>query len=129
QAEDGIRDRNVTGVQTCALPIFVNRTRTDDDNEPRIGAADDVGDGGPRVGDDDRGALADRDFLEQDRRRDQRTNVPDAKIIGRSKHGVRRCLAENNTPMPFLIRLLVNAAALWVATRLVPGVSYSGWPI
>jgi putative membrane protein len=28
--------------------------------------------------------------------------------------------------MPFLIRLLVNAAALWVATRLVPGVSYSG---
>src|SRR5699024_6453422 len=22
QAEDGIRDRNVTGVQTCALPIF-----------------------------------------------------------------------------------------------------------
>src|SRR5207249_5200956 len=23
QAEDGIRDRNVTGVQTCALPIFV----------------------------------------------------------------------------------------------------------
>jgi putative membrane protein len=28
--------------------------------------------------------------------------------------------------MPFLIRLLVNAAALWVATRLVPGVSSSG---
>ena len=26
----------------------------------------------------------------------------------------------------FLIRLLVNAAALWVATRLVPGVTYSG---
>src|SRR5207249_5692721 len=24
QAEDGIRDRNVTGVQTCALPIFPN---------------------------------------------------------------------------------------------------------
>src|SRR5699024_12101674 len=27
QAEDGIRDRNVTGVQTCALPIYwVNTT-------------------------------------------------------------------------------------------------------
>src|SRR5699024_11490285 len=25
QAEDGIRDRNVTGVQTCALPIFAAR--------------------------------------------------------------------------------------------------------
>src|SRR5699024_12668061 len=24
QAEDGIRDRNVTGVQTCALPIWMN---------------------------------------------------------------------------------------------------------
>src|SRR5207245_3578546 len=24
QAEDGIRDATVTGVQTCALPIFVN---------------------------------------------------------------------------------------------------------
>ncbi len=28
--------------------------------------------------------------------------------------------------MPFLIRLLVNAAALWVATRVVTGVTYSG---
>ena len=28
--------------------------------------------------------------------------------------------------MPFLIRLLVNAAALWVATRIVPGVSFTG---
>src|SRR5699024_11724630 len=25
QAEDGIRDRNVTGVQTCALPILPDR--------------------------------------------------------------------------------------------------------
>src|SRR5262249_59105161 len=25
QAEDGIRDWSVTGVQTCALPIFINR--------------------------------------------------------------------------------------------------------
>jgi putative membrane protein len=28
--------------------------------------------------------------------------------------------------MGFLTRLLVNAAALWVATHVVPGVSYSG---
>src|SRR5215475_15938585 len=28
--------------------------------------------------------------------------------------------------MPFVIRLLINAAALWVATRIVPGVSYDG---
>ena len=28
--------------------------------------------------------------------------------------------------MPFFVRLLVNGAALWVATRLVPGVSYNG---
>jgi putative membrane protein len=28
--------------------------------------------------------------------------------------------------MAFVIRLLVNAAALWVATRIVPGVTYDG---
>src|SRR5437868_12384844 len=28
QAEDGIRDRNVTGVQTCALPIYSHRPGT-----------------------------------------------------------------------------------------------------
>ena len=28
--------------------------------------------------------------------------------------------------MRFLIRLLINAAALWVAVKLVPGVDYSG---
>jgi putative membrane protein len=28
--------------------------------------------------------------------------------------------------MLFFIRLLVNAAALWVATQIVPGVSLSG---
>lgn len=28
--------------------------------------------------------------------------------------------------MAFLTRLLVNGAALWVATRLVPGVTYDG---
>ena len=28
--------------------------------------------------------------------------------------------------MSFLLRLIVNAAALWVATRVVPGVTYEG---
>ena len=28
--------------------------------------------------------------------------------------------------MRFLLRLLINAAALWVATRIVPGVSHTG---
>src|SRR2546430_11417284 len=30
QAEDGIRDLTVTGVQTCALPIFRQRTAIED---------------------------------------------------------------------------------------------------
>src|SRR5699024_11282128 len=29
QAEDGIRDRNVTGVQTCALPIYLENKLAD----------------------------------------------------------------------------------------------------
>src|SRR5699024_11864655 len=32
QAEDGIRDRNVTGVQTCALPIFDTSIRGTETN-------------------------------------------------------------------------------------------------
>lgn len=31
--------------------------------------------------------------------------------------------------MPFLFRLLVNAAALWVATQFVSGVNYAGGPL
>src|SRR5699024_11689188 len=35
QAEDGIRDRNVTGVQTCALPIYGDKgTQYPDDDCP-----------------------------------------------------------------------------------------------
>src|SRR5699024_11782693 len=42
QAEDGIRDRNVTGVQTCALPISVvlaveHRSRDDGHRLPAAG--------------------------------------------------------------------------------------------
>src|SRR5207249_8734861 len=39
QAEDGIRDRNVTGVQTCALPIstLVREDRREDDVFSLIG--------------------------------------------------------------------------------------------
>src|SRR3977135_1306340 len=31
--------------------------------------------------------------------------------------------------MRFFVRLLVNAAALWVATEIVPGVTFSGGPM
>src|SRR5207249_8756250 len=44
QAEDGIRDRNVTGVQTCALPIFRDLAlveRLEEDRLPRAGLARD----------------------------------------------------------------------------------------
>src|SRR5207248_6454419 len=34
QAEDGIRDRTVTGVQTCALPISLSRLGLDPRDEP-----------------------------------------------------------------------------------------------
>src|SRR5437773_11925980 len=40
QAEDGIRDRDVTGVQTCALPIFEGQPRRED---PRDDVGPDVG--------------------------------------------------------------------------------------
>src|SRR5437762_5930929 len=47
QAEDGIRDTSVTGVQTCALPIYSRSA-----SAPRSGDR--------RARNPDRGALADR---------------------------------------------------------------------
>src|SRR5699024_11567283 len=60
QAEDGIRDRNVTGVQTCALPIFglVDRGQVE------LAGADVTGEGvgqGPDPVPDLRGELLDPD--------------------------------------------------------------------
>jgi putative membrane protein len=37
-----------------------------------------------------------------------------------------RVIGSSNQIVPFLVRLLVNAAALWVATRVVPGVTFAG---
>src|SRR5699024_12084176 len=37
QAEDGIRDRNVTGVQTCALPIYSSGRRRSAVSPPIVG--------------------------------------------------------------------------------------------
>src|SRR5437868_12855756 len=36
QAEDGIRDRNVTGVQTCALPISVAWAKKNNISQPVV---------------------------------------------------------------------------------------------
>src|SRR6266498_5449234 len=45
QAEDGIRDADVTGVQTCALPIWRGRatgSRADDDRRARVGLPEEL---------------------------------------------------------------------------------------
>src|SRR5207249_6316033 len=49
QAEDGIRDRNVTGVQTCALPISSVTSEERDEHGGRVAAE--------RVGEADPGAV------------------------------------------------------------------------
>src|SRR2546430_7438871 len=42
QAEDGIRDLTVTGVQTCALPISPSGTASDAGKEAEVAEADDA---------------------------------------------------------------------------------------
>src|SRR3712207_7084146 len=46
QAEDGIRDIGVTGVQTCALPISARRTRYGVSAHVQAAVAAEVGAGG-----------------------------------------------------------------------------------
>src|SRR5256886_7585208 len=42
QAEDGIRDLTVTGVQTCALPIYSGGSRTQTDERVLLGELDEL---------------------------------------------------------------------------------------
>src|SRR5215510_13329036 len=49
--------------------------------------------------------------------------VPPVAVTGQRRAAPR---TSYDPRMSFVVRLLVNAAALWVATRLVPGVTYSG---
>src|SRR5438067_9081495 len=79
QAEDGIRDRNVTGVQTCALPISLGNA---DDARARRRGERLRSVGGAVVGDEhfaaDRGALEELARLahaSRDRRRDRKSVV------------------------------------------------------
>jgi putative membrane protein len=43
-----------------------------------------------------------------------------------STNGVSLGGAKKEVSMRFLLRLLINAAALWVAVQIVPGITYSG---
>src|SRR3989337_1010812 len=65
QAEDGIRDATVTGVQTCALPIChpVGREQEEDHEGPDDAVADQQGGGAARPG------RADHDVLRRMPRR------------------------------------------------------------
>ena len=42
------------------------------------------------------------------------------------RHSPRCSRRRSSRILTFLVRLLTNAAALWVATRIVPGVTYTG---
>ncbi len=73
------------GVLQAGL-LVVDRAGSGDDDQPGIAALDGVGDGGPGVGDHVRGALADRDFLQQDGRGNQRADVGDTQVVGAAEH-------------------------------------------
>src|SRR5699024_11277740 len=75
QAEDGIRDRNVTGVQTCALPIFVvgfvrGGDYAFDELSDRLADADDDDDD-----DDEDGFLDDHEGMAHDAERSEERRV------------------------------------------------------
>src|SRR5207248_3796813 len=81
QAEDGIRDRTVTGVQTCALPISARRFRP---GAPGAGAPVRSRSGGAGVGADALAAMR-KDGLMSEPVEEKRTVVvvgPDGQPVG-----------------------------------------------
>src|SRR5260370_28261398 len=61
QAEDGIRDSSVTGVQTCALPIYRAAKRADHAGGQRALKAERIADGEHFLADLQRGGIAERE--------------------------------------------------------------------
>ena len=65
----------------------VDRARADDDEEPVVAAVQDVHDLAPTARDGLRAAVAERQLLEQDRRRDERAETRDPEIARALGHG------------------------------------------
>src|SRR5947207_8973236 len=80
QAEDGIRDHCVTGVQTCALPISLHAQHHHDgeDRTPRSESAGRIRGGLPRSDPGGRGGLAARGLAI--RRRDARVRSEERRV-------------------------------------------------
>src|SRR3989442_3661238 len=90
QAEDGIRDADVTGVQTCALPISPQRPRGRHPAQPRDLRRGDRGRGGQPV---QAAALHRRAAPRDDRRGDhqpRRGPAPAHRLVRRAPHRPRR---------------------------------------
>src|SRR5437762_3837178 len=81
QAEDGIRDTSVTGVQTCALPILA--VEVGEERDDAGGGADDDGGGGRDV--ERRRRQADGAFLAVQRRAVERSEERRVGKEGRSR--------------------------------------------
>src|SRR2546421_9571770 len=77
QAEDGIRDLIVTGVQTCALPIYLRR------GVRRVGDA-------PRDGDDHSGVRAPSDERRERRSVQLNHTIELRALVGRERSEERR---------------------------------------
>src|SRR3712207_7632892 len=72
QAEDGIRDIGVTGVQTCALPIYPDEAGVPDDREPN---EDGIERPGAVFGDPEDDLPVERGFQRQRRSRSEERRV------------------------------------------------------
>src|SRR3989442_12671595 len=106
QAEDGIRDADVTGVQTCALPICDHR---DEDRGARAGPAEEGGGGGDDQAEDEDQAEG---------REDPARHAP-VRYSGRQRRSRRStCLIPSAITMP--ITPSVRRATIMSAAFSVP---------
>src|SRR5687767_15818314 len=100
QAEDGIRDKLVTGVQTCALPISSRRCKSGSDLQRRLASA---GAAIHRKDDDRQDSGAARS---EERRVGKSVDLGGRRIIKKKNHNKNQHLGDNATDGKSISELL-----------------------
>src|SRR5690625_198268 len=117
QAEDGIRDGHVTGVQTCALPIFIK-------TKQEIAYLEDLLVQIEHARDEDlediRTELQDEGYIKKQKKKKKKTTKPMPEKFT-AHDGTPIYVGRNNKQNEYVTHKLANKNDMWLHTLDIPG--------